>query len=76
MTEADETRVRNAAKHSSAQLGVIEAAYGKQAAQIYAAGMALGIRNFSVQSFGCRASFDLFDELAIGALTPILPKGQ
>ena len=74
MNISDEQHLRDAVRDTIAALGVIEAAQGDTCVQVYAAGMALGVRNYLLRNYGSRRCFDISSELAEGSLTPILPK--
>ena len=58
-----------------AHLQVIEAAYGPDIACAYANGHAWAARDFVFERKGARASHHMMDELAEGAIVPILPEG-
>lgn len=58
-----------------AHLQVIEAAYGPDTACAYANGYAWAARDFVFERKGARASHHMMDELAEGAIVPILPEG-
>ena len=58
-----------------AHLQVIEAAYGPETACAYANGHAWAARDFVFERKGARAAHHMMDELAEGAIVPILPEG-